>query len=236
MVVIVFSFNAAQRGFFWEGYSARWYREVWGQPGAISALGNTLKVGVFTCALSAVFGLACGYVLALAQRRALTALTTAMLLPILVPDLIGSLSASLFYRYIGVPLGIHTIVLSESVFGIAYVSLFISVRTRSLRFRELLIAASMLGASPNRAFREVYVPMALPAVAIGVAVVGILVTQDFLYAFFCGGAGTTTLSVRLYSMLRFGANAGMNVIYTLYIGLAALAILLISRFGRTEVR
>ena len=55
LLVVLFSLNAGSRlGFPMEGFSFRWYREVFSDPVYVAALINSLIVGVMTAAATAL--------------------------------------------------------------------------------------------------------------------------------------------------------------------------------------
>jgi ABC-type spermidine/putrescine transport system permease subunit II len=221
LIVFIFSFNAAQRGMIWTGFSLRWYHDVWADAQIMEAVSNTIKVACLTCGLSLVMGLGCAYACSVLEGKRFTLLTSLLFFPILTPDLVGALGQSLFYNWIGIGKSIYTVAISQSLFGMAYVAIFVSVRLRSMEFRKYVLAAASLGASPNHILRDLFVPLSFPAAMIGTAMVSVLSVQDFLYAFFCGGPGSTTLSVKLYGMVKFGVNSSINVLYVVFVAFAA---------------
>ncbi len=223
LLVIVFSFNSASRGMIWESFSLRWYHEVWSDEGILTALWNTSRVVVLSSLISLTIGMLSGYCVALSKNRLFTALLSCLFLPVLAPDLIMALAQALSYKTFGIQKGVFTIAISHSTFGIAYIALFVAIRMKSIDFDQYLTAAESLGASPFRAVRDHFLPLAVAPALAGTSIVAAMSAQDFVYAFFCGGASTTTLSVKIYGMVKFGVNSSINVIY---VGLAVIVLLL----------
>lgn len=235
LVVTAFSFNTDARGVVWTGFSARWYVEVWENGVLVAAVKNTCLVATMTAAGSLITGVSLGWLGAnLAQTRARW-LAIVLFLPILTPDFVLALGQSLLYRAFGVPAGIGTIVLSQMTYGSAYVGLFVLARLRALRFQALAVAAASLGASPGRVAIDIFAPLVLPAGCAATAIVGVFSASDFLYAFFCGGPGSGTLSVAMYSSVKFGMKPGINVLYVVFLVLALVAVWTADRLeGRPE--
>jgi|ERR1035437_89823 ABC-type spermidine/putrescine transport system permease subunit II len=223
LLVIVFSFNSASRGMVWDSFSLRWYHEVWSDDAILIALWNTSRVVVLTSLLSLALGMLSGYCVALAKNRLFSVLLSCLFVSVLAPDLIMALAQALTYRTFGIQKGLLTIAVSHSTFGVAYVALFVAIRMKSIDFDQYLTAAESLGASPFRAARDHFLPLAVAPALAGTSIVAAMSAQDFVYAFFCGGASTTTLSVKIYSMVKFGVNSSINVVY---VGLAAIILLL----------
>ena len=76
-------------------------------------------------------------------------------------------------------------------------------------------AARDLGASPWRTFRHVTFPLILPGILAGFLMSFTLSIDDFVITFFVSGPGSTTLPVRVYSMIKFGVTPEVNAISTL---------------------
>jgi len=216
-IVIIYSFNSANRGMVWQEFSIRWYIDVWNDRDIINALLNSIKIAFITSSFSFLIGVSIGYLLSIVDRVKFVFLSTILFIPLLTPDLLISISNALFYTWLGIDKGIFTISLSQSIVGSAYIALFVSVRLHSIDFRSCITSAASLGASSLRIFRDHFLRISYSVAFLGAGLVIMISIQDFLYAFFCGGDGTTTLSVHVYGLIRFGPNGGLNVIYTLII-------------------
>lgn len=207
----------------WESLSLRWYREVWSDKAILTALWNTMRVVSISSLISVTLGILCGYCVTLSKHRLFGFLLSCLFIPVLAPDLIMALAQALSYQTFGIEKGVLTIAMSHSTFGIAYIALFVAIRMKSIDFDQYMVAAESLGASPFRAARDHFLPLSVAPALAGMSIVAAMSAQDFVYAFFCGGASTTTLSVKIYGMVKFGLNSSINVIY---VGLAATVLLL----------
>ena len=228
LLVIIFSFNSASRGMVWESFSLRWYREVWSDESILTAVWNTSRVVALSSLVSLIVGLASGYCVALSKNRLFTALLSCLFVSVLAPDLIMAVAQALTYSTFGIHKGVLTIAVSHSTFGVAYVALFVAIRMKSVDLDQYLTTAESLGASPLRAARDHFLPLAAAPALAGTSIVAAMSAQDFVYAFFCGGASTTTLSVKIYGMVKFGINSSINVIYV------ALALIVLLLFWTSE--
>ena len=76
-------------------------------------------------------------------------------------------------------------------------------------------AAADLGAAPLTVFRRVTLPLMMPGVIAGAMLAFALSFDDFLISFFTAGAGTDTLPIRLYALVRFGLNKEVYALSTL---------------------
>jgi ABC-type spermidine/putrescine transport system permease subunit II len=223
LLVVVFSFNSAPRGMVWESFSTRWYQSVWSDAAIMSSLKNTAAVVLGTGVVSLAGGLVSGFAIGTSREKAFSLSLPFLFMPVILPDLVVALAQALLYKLLGLQQGILTIVLSQATFGVAYVALFVIVRIKSVPYNGYVIAAQTLGASPVRVLFDHFLPTALPAAIAGVTVVIAMSAQDFIYAFFCGGPASTTLSIRVYSMVKFGVNSSVNVVYVFLAGIALLS-------------
>ena len=76
-------------------------------------------------------------------------------------------------------------------------------------------AARDLGASPQRAFFTVTLPLILPAVLSGVLLAFAMSMDDVVISFFVTGTTSNTLPLQVYSMLKMGVTPEVNALCTL---------------------
>jgi spermidine/putrescine transport system permease protein len=92
---------------------------------------------------------------------------------------------------------------------------------------SMVEAARDLGAKSHQVFRKVIVPMIMPGMIAGFLLSLTLSIDDFVITFFVAGPGSTTLPLKVYSMIKFGVSP---VIYSLST-LLLVGTLFISLFG-----
>jgi spermidine/putrescine transport system permease protein len=72
--------------------------------------------------------------------------------------------------------------------------------------RTLIDAARDLGATPWQAARRVLLPLLAPGIIAGGLLAFTLSIDDYVITFFVQGAGTTTLPLHIYSMIKVSRN------------------------------
>lgn len=158
------------------------------------AFRNTLEAGTLATIVSVALGGATAFVVALTNVRAKTALTFALLLPLLVPSQITALAwielvgpSSPILRPLGLaptpgttnPLySMAGIVLVMGVEHAALVFLAVRAGLRSIP-RDLVEAARVSGARPLAAALRIVVPLALPSLAAGAALAFVSAIGNF---------------------------------------------------------
>ena len=81
---------------------------------------------------------------------------------------------------------------------------------------NLIQAAEDLGASQFRIFVKIILPLLFPGIVAGAMMAFTLSMDDFVVTFFVGGPGSTTLPVKVYSMMKHGPPAIINALSVVF--------------------
>jgi spermidine/putrescine transport system permease protein len=132
-------------------------------------------------------------------------------------------------------LGLVSVTLAHIAFCIGFVA--IVVRSRLAGMDESLTeAARDCGATPFQAFMRVTLPLIMPAVIAGALMAFTLSIDDFVITFFTAGAGTVTLPLQIYSMIKIAVTPEVNAVSSLLMLLTLALILLASRLSPSLIR
>lgn len=235
VVLMVLSFNKAGLPTAWTGFSTQWYGALWADETIRSAALNTLIVAVF----STLIATALGTLLAIAVERGEgvhPALDALLFAPMIIPDIVLAIALLSFFTLVQFTLGLHSIILAHVVFNIAFVCAVVRTRLRGFD-TSVLEASEDLGASPFQTFWRIRLPIILPGVIAGALLAFTLSVDEFIIAFFTAGAGasSTTLPMRIYSMIRFGVTPEINALATVVMLFAFTMVFAAQRFGRGVV-
>lgn len=88
-------------------------------------------------------------------------------------------------------------------------------------------AARDLGARSRQVFTKVVAPIIMPGIMAGFLLSLTLSIDDFVITFFVAGPGSTTLPLRIFSMIKFGVSPVINALSTLLL----IGTLFVSFFG-----
>ena len=227
IVIIVFSFSGNKYGTSWDGFTLKWYAELFNNVAVKDALVRSLVVASITVIVSTIIGTITGYGLYKLHFRGKQFLRTSILLPIVFPSVVtGSALLVFFTRFFQIPLGYPSIIIAHIVFS-SPLAVFV-ILGRMQRFDWSWEEAAMdLGATRFRTFFRVTGPMLLPAIAASAMLIFPWSFDDFVITYFVAGIGSTTLPIYVFSQLRFGATPVINTIGTLFVVLtmAALALM-----------
>jgi len=227
-MLMVLSFNESGLPTAWGGFSVKWYGEL----AANTAIRNAAVNSLLVAAGSTLLATPIGALLALGLERAIksTLLDALVFVPIIIPDIVLAIALLLFYSFLQMTLGLHSILLSHVVFNIAFVAAI--VRTRLSHFDPSLEEASLdLGASEVTTFFKITLPLIFPGIIAGALLAFTISVDEFVVAYFTAGPAEPTLPILIYSMVRFGVTPDVNALATLVVLVSITLLLTAQRFG-----
>lgn len=214
-VMILFGFNntTGRYNFTWQGFTFKWYRELFAIQNLTDALVNSLTIALIVTVVATILGTLIGLALGKYRFRGRAGMDLLLFANVAAPEIaIGAALLSLFVS-LGVPLGYWTIVISHIMFDIAYVA--ITVRARAAGFDNALEeAARDLGADSWTTFRLITSRMLAPGILAGAMLAFALSIDDFIITQFTAGQ-TLTFPLWVYGSSRVGTPPQVNVMGTL---------------------
>jgi spermidine/putrescine transport system permease protein len=233
-ILIVNSFNASRFFSSWQGFSFKWYAQLLHEPEIWLAARNTLVIAVLVTIVSLVLGTTSALALhRFAGSRLQRAHFTLIYTPLVVPEILMGISLLMAFVAAGVRLGLATIFLAHVTFCISYVALVVLGRLQDFDF-SVIEAAQDLGAGWWTTARKILLPMLAPGLAAGGLLAFTLSLDDFVITFFVAGPGSTTLPIRVYSMIKHGATPLINALSTILLVLTFTIVIISQRLNRTK--
>lgn len=214
LVLIVFSFNNSKSRGSWDGFTLKWYMELFHDSDILTALYNTLVIAVISSLVATIIGTAAAIAIHNMKKVEKTVVMNLTYLPVLNPDIVTGVSLMLLFIFMKLPLGFLSLLLAHITFNIPYVILSVLPKLKQLN-KHLYEAALDLGATPSYAFRKVIIPEIMPGIITGMLLAFTLSLDDFVVSFFTTGSGVSNLSITIYSMARRGIHPSINALSTL---------------------
>lgn len=232
VMIFIYSFNKSRIGTVWTGFSTRWYEELFLRPDLWNCLQMSFLVGCGCATLSVILGGMAAWGLH-RQRQGLASSATRGLLylPLVLPDVTLGMSLALLFYFVGIQKGLATIILAQSVCGMCYAYVVIAAALQKLD-ASLYDAAIDCGATPWQVQRFVVFPLLLPSMLTAWLFAFVLSFDDFLIAFFTKGAGTDTLPIKIFSMMRFGVRPDINALFSILFAIAAIGLVVFASMQR----
>jgi spermidine/putrescine transport system permease protein len=235
LVLVIFSFNSGRFVSQWEGFSFQWYATLFQNEAISLALRNSLIVATISTIISTVLATLVAVGMERFDFAGKTAMDSVLYLPIIIPDIAMAVMLLLFFvqagqalGLIGVrfQLGLGTVILAHVAFNVAFVT--VTIRARLADFdRSLEEAARDLYADEWATFRYVTLPLIMPGILAGALLAFTISLDDFVITFFTSGPGSTTLPLRIYSMVKTGITPEINALSTLML-LASMVLVFVS--------
>lgn len=238
-VLILFSFNSSSSTNTFEGFSLRWYEELFNDAATMEALKNTLVLAVLSAIISTVIGTFAAYGIYKMKNKFVKNTTMSVTnVPMMNPEIVTGISMMLLFVFIGsiihskTVLGFGTVLIAHVTFNLPYVILLVLPKFKQMD-RHLPEAALDLGCTPIQSFLKVELPQIMPGILSGLIMAFTLSLDDFVISYFTIGSGFETLPIRIYSMTKKRVTPDMYALSAL-IFLTILVLLLVSNFSSND--
>lgn len=236
VVLMIFSFNDSKSRRLWNGFTTRWYVELFRDADILHSLYVTLLVAIAAAAIATVLGTIAAIGIHNMGRRAKAAYLTVNNIPMSSSDTIMGVTFMLLFAAIGLDKGYLTLILAHVTFCTPYVVLNVMPKLRQLD-KNAYEAALDLGATPHQALHKVILPEIMPGIVTGAIMAFTMSIDDFVVSYFTAGTTSQPLSVVIYSMTRHRMTPKINAISTiLFLIVLALLIVINMRQSRDEKR
>jgi spermidine/putrescine transport system permease protein len=238
IAVIILSFNPHQFGSFpMEGFSFKWYVELAHNYTILNAFKNSLILGSLTAVLATAIGIPAAMAFVRYEFPGKNTLNTLLLAPIMIPEVVLGVALLIFIRWLQQPKSFALLLIGHVVITLPYVLLVVQARLVGIK-RVYEEAALSLGANPLQTFREVTLPLLMPAVFAGMLFAFTISFDDVTATLFWATARNQTVPVKIFGMLRNSISPEINALGTvmivLTISLPLLAGYLARKFARGD--
>ena len=231
-ILVVFSFNRGTQTAVWEGATLSWYRSLSRNDLILSAVRNSLLVGVSATVVATVFGTLAALALGRHEFRGKGFTRNLLYLPIIIPEIVVGAALVTFFGAVALRLSLLTVILAHVVFSVSYVAIVVRARLSGFD-RSLEEAALDLGARPIQTFWRVTLPLIAPGIVAGALLCFTISIDDYVITSFVAGVGATTLPLQIYSMLKVGVTPEVNAVSTLLLGLTVVLIVIAQRLQQS---
>lgn len=221
IMLIVLSFNGTNSTSVIQGFSTKWYVELFKDSATITALTNTLILAVTSAITATVIGTLAAVGIDKMKKGAVkSSVMTVTNIPMMNPEIVTGVSMMLLFVFIGSilgasgVLGFWTLFIAHVTFSLPYVILNVLPKLRQTD-SNLSQAAQDLGCPPIKAFIKVVLPSILPGVIAGLIMAFTLSFDDFIISYFVSGPKFQTLPIRIFSMTKKRVTPDMYALSTI---------------------
>ena len=228
LIVLIFSFSPTKTIVGINGFTLKWYRELFSDQNLLSAFAHTIFIGAGAVGIAVVLGMAGAFFVSRVKFPGKSVFRTLVLLPYILPGILMGISILVVIKALNIPLSPLTVLLGHVSFTVPVV--MFQIMSRIARMGPNYQAAAMdLGANPVQTFWYVTLPMIRTAL-IGAALLAFTVSFDeIVISYFLTGTWMT-LPVYIYGMMRYGLSPKVYAISTIILLLSLALVMLMSRY------
>ncbi len=221
----VFAFNDSKViAFPLSGFTTEWFTQMWGDQQLFNAVKNSAIIAVSSAVIATSLGVFAARASTRFQFPYKAGIMGLIMLPMVLPEMIISMSMLVVLLAVGIPLSLFTIIMGHVLITTPFAVAILSSAFQSLD-KSLEEAAYDLGETPFSTFRLIILPLVMPGIVSSLLICFTISIDEFIIAYFLGG-NQTVLSVYIYGQFRFPAK--VPSILALGTILVALSIVLLS--------
>jgi spermidine/putrescine transport system permease protein len=239
-VVTAYSFNASRSITVWEGFSLRWYADVFVGPESEKfkeAAINSFSIAFMAATIATAIAVASATSIVRGGRFRLRLASLGLIsLPLMVPEIVLAVATLIFFNFIGFTRGYLTILVAHIAFCIPFAYLPIQARMQGIEdtYEQ---AAMDLYATKAQAFRRVLLPLMMPGIISGFLLAFIVSLDDFIITNFVKGAGVETLPTAIFGSVKQGIKPNIMAISTMLLGISIVMVTIsyfVSKWDNTK--
>ena len=234
IVMIIQSFNAGKSRAKWEGFSFKWYGELFNSASIMNALQVTISIAVLAMVISTILGTLAAIGIYSMKKRPQAIMMTLTNLPNTMPDIVIGISLMLLFIFTKVDRGYWTMLLAHITFDTPFVILSVIPKLKQMN-KHTYEAALDLGATPRYALIHVLIPECRQGIVTGAMLAFTLSLDDFTISYFTTSPLVQNLSTLIYSATRRGIEPTHNALSALmFVSLLVLLLIVNRRTSENE--
>lgn len=215
-VIILFSFNKNNSNIAFDGFTLKWYLEVFKGDSLMKNFWLSIELALVSMVISVVLGTLATIGLYRYEFKLKKFINGLLYVPIVIPELVIGLASLASFSKMGMTMGFATMVFAHVTFCLPFV--IITLRSRIADFDSSIEEAAMdLGANQWHTLKRVTIPMLTPGIISGALLSITLSIDDVIISYFVSGAGDITFPIKVYGMVRGKITTNVYVISTLMI-------------------
>lgn len=231
VLTVIYSFNESKITSVWEGFSLKWYAELFRDNDMAEALLNSIVLAGLSCLSAVVIGTTGAIGMQRKPSRFNGVVSYISLMPLMIPEIILGMVFLAAFSFMQLPFGMLTLVIAHTAFCVPYV--FMTVRARLAGMdKSIEEAARDLGASGVQVFFDITLPAILPAIWSGVLLSFAMSFDDVVISIFVTGAKVNTLPIKIYTRMKTGVTPEINALATVMLAVTIVILLLGNLLGR----
>jgi putrescine transport system permease protein len=235
-MIVIYSFNDGRALVVWNQFGLGAYSRAVSNPTIRNAIYTSIRAALGAALIATVVGSLAGIALARRPGKWTIGFLALLFLVLVTPEIVDAISLLIWYVRIGGPFGPdNTIVnyglvrlwIGHAIFASAVVTLIVRARLAGLD-ESLEEASGDLYASPAQTFRQVTLPLMMPAVLAGALLSFSLSLDNTIISSFVSTANASPWPVYVFSAVRAVLRPEIAAMSTLVLLLTLFALALVA--------
>jgi putrescine transport system permease protein len=232
VTIVVYSFNSGRALEVWDGAGLAGYSALVQDDVVQSAIRTSIVAAIGSALIATVLGSLAGLALARRPGRWQVAFVALLALVLVTPEIVTAIALLIWDVRLGsgwtlFANGLVRLWIGHSLFSAAVVTLIVRARMTGID-ESLEEAAADLYAPPARRFRQITLPLMLPAVLAGFLLSFSLSLDDTIISAFVNVAGATPWPVYVFSAVRSVLRPEIAAVSTVMFGVTLAAVGLVA--------
>lgn len=225
VIMVIFSFNDQNNNYYWKGFTWKWYEKLFTNSDLIHYLGNSLIVAITATMISIIVGVIGAMGLMRFEFKLKQAISSSLYIPIVIPEVVMGISLLMLYESVNFPLGLPAMILAHATFCIPFVVIIMRGRMSGMDM-SIEEASQDLGANRVTTFFKITLPLLIPGILSSAFMSFTLSIDDVIISNFVSGPYSTTLPVKILSMVKVGLKPEVNALTSLMVLVLVIGLLL----------
>jgi spermidine/putrescine transport system permease protein len=202
VVLVVFSFDDSTiQTLPYSGFTTKWFHAAFSNVDLTTSIERSAVIGLLCAVGATLLGLITAVGLTARRMRLRGVVTAFVLLPLVVPYVVLAVGMLILLNWLGLHQALWAVLLGHIAIAVPYSLLIIMPRLQTLD-ENIVDAARDLGAGPFYAFRQITLPLIVPALVSSAIIAFTISFDEFAIASFLVPAGQETFPVFVYSGAR----------------------------------
>ena len=212
-----------------KGVTFTWYQSLFTDPQWLEPMANSALIAIVAAVIATSVALSANFYLWRTRTGFARAVVAIGIAPYLLPPIILALGASIFWAYTGLYGNILATMISHGIF-FAPLPMVVIARGFTALSDEVIEASKTLGATGPQTFVTVILPLVLPFVVTGFALVAIISFNEYLISNMISGFIVETLPVKIFNNIRNGYSPMLASAAMGFVLMTSGVLLAVSRF------
>ena len=230
-----FTFTPEMLSFDPAGYSTKWYEDFFTNRNWQGAVKNSIIIAFFSTILATVLGTVAALGLSRPDMPYKTTIMALLISPMVVPLIISAAGMYFFYTKIGLASTHLGVILAHTALGTPFV--VITVTATLVGFDNSLVRAGLMcGATPQRVFFKVIMPLILPGVISGALFAFVTSFDEVVVVLFVGSFEQRTIPWQMFSGIREQISPTILAVATLLVSVSICLLAFVEMLRRRSER